>query len=103
MRLITVSAKLAGMRKPQDFVIYPRNDGDDLTVQADTVIGRFNPQTRQGVINYKKSTHKGFAHLNKILGAVDYEYPEDFVKQCLQQATGDLKMGGITFAAPERV
>ncbi len=99
-RPITVMAKLAGMRKPQGFVIYPRNEGDDVMVQANTVIGQFNPVTRQGVINYKKGNYKGFMHLSKFMGAQDYEYPEDFVKECLGQATGDLSLPGITFAAP---
>ena len=43
MAIARVSAKLAGMRKPQEFVIYPRNPKapDQTVVQGDRAIGAF--------------------------------------------------------------
>lgn len=84
----TVKAKLAGMRKPQDFVVYKPNMDDptkpvNVIVQSDRAIGQFDPATRKGLLNYKGSHSKYFHHLNKMFGAEEFEFPEEFVREVM--------------------
>lgn len=73
-----------GMRKPQEFVVYPRSDTDDVIVQSDKSIGRFNPVTRQGTFNRKGCY---FIHLTPgIRGLEQMTFPEEFVALCLTPA-----------------
>jgi hypothetical protein len=84
-----VTAKLGNMRKPQDFVVYPGKDGEDLVVQSDKSIGKFNRETGKGVLNTKGCY---FPHLTSFLGAKPYDFPMDFVVSCVlaQPESGDL-------------
>lgn len=48
MGTVSFDAKFAGMRKPQDFIVYPIKAGDDagsIKVQSDTRIGTIDLQT----------------------------------------------------------
>lgn len=74
-----VVGKLANMRKPQEFLVRPASDGT-VYVQSDKSTGRFDFRTRKGVLNTKGTS---FMHLNPVLGAVEFEFPADFVKACL--------------------
>ena len=98
----TVTATLAGMRKPQEFVIYPHKDEDTtVIVQSDRAIGQFDPKTGAGVLNWRGSTSKYFLHLNRILGAEPYQFPVEFVYQCCvaQPKSGDL-IGSSSITGP---
>ena len=78
----TITAKLAGMRKAQKFVIYPQAKGDNnapVMVQSDRAIGMFDAKTGKGVLNWRGSNSKYGAHLNKALGAEPYQFPAEFV------------------------
>jgi len=89
-----VTAKLAGMRKPQEFVVYPvqGNDPDYVKVQSDKAIGRFNRHTGAGVLNWRGSSPKYNPHLSPALGAEEYQFPRDFVLMCeeVRPNSGDL-------------
>ena len=91
--MTTITAQLAGMRKPQKFVVYPHQDGaSTVTVQSDRAIGQFDPKTGAGVLNWRGSASKYFPHLNAFLGAEPYQFPDAFVYQCCveQPKSGDL-------------
>jgi hypothetical protein len=92
-----ITAKLGNMRKPQEFSVYPFNDGDrTITVQSDKSIGQFDPITGKGVLNSKGSNAKYFMHLSPSYGAVPFDFPLDFVEQCKakQLKKGD-KVNGV--------
>lgn len=74
-----VVAKIANMRKPQDFSVSPMSDGR-IMVQSDKSIGTFDFRTCKGVLN-TKGCH--FPHLHPALGAAEFEFPPEFVKECL--------------------
>ena len=98
----TITAKLAGMRKPQEFVVYPhQKDDPTVTVQSDRAIGAFDPKTGKGVLNWRGSNSKYSLHLNAILGAEPYQFPDDFVYQCCveQPKSGDL-IGSSAITGP---
>lgn len=86
-----VTAKLGTMRKPQDFIVYPKttHDGGLIVVQSDKSIGSFDPETRNGLLNIKGCY---FVHLNKFVGAKPFVFPKEFVDACLdaQPHSGDL-------------
>lgn len=81
-RLIT--AQLAGMRKPQTFVVYPRaDDRSPVVVQSERAIGRFDPFTREGILNWRGPKAKYFHHLSPALGAEPFTFPAEFVAQAV--------------------
>lgn len=66
MGTISFDAKFAGMRKPQEFIVYPIKAGDDakqLLIQSDTRIGHINTET--GSVKMSKPHANGayFIHL----------------------------------------
>jgi hypothetical protein len=79
-----IVAQLAKMRKPQTFVVYPRaNDRAPVVVQSERAIGRFDPHTGEGVLNWRGSHEKYFHHLNPAFGAEPYTFPPDFVAKAV--------------------
>lgn len=93
MQIRTVTARLGNMRKPQEFVVYPPKITDptqpvEVIVQSGKAIGRFDPATRQGVLNAKGGSDKYFMHLTKFMGAVDFEFPAEFVQQVMAVIPG---------------
>lgn len=90
-----VKGKLAGQRKERTFTVQPTDD-DRIIVQADGCIGSFDVRTGKGVLNTKGQY---FAHLNKIMGAVEFEFPKEFVRLCLEAAPAldsETSRGGVT-------
>ncbi len=87
----TVTAQLAGMRKPQEFVIYPFKPGEGVTVQSERAIGAFDPVDCKGLLNWRGSHAKYFFDLMKIRGAEVYTFPREFVDECVrvQPQSGD--------------
>lgn len=88
--MFVIKAKLGRMRKPQEFVIYPKQDDPGhIIIQSDKSIGRFDRNTGKGVLNTRGCY---FVHLNKILGAEPYEFSMEFVRMCeeIQLGKGDL-------------
>lgn len=74
----------------------PTNQEGVLIVQADKAIGQFDFRTRKGVLNTKGEY---FPYLNAALGAKPYEFPDEFVKLCLEACPsldGETSRGGVT-------
>ena len=97
----SVTAKLAGMRKPQMFTVYPRqSDTAKVVVQSDRAIGEFDPATGVGVLNWRASGSKYFFHLSFAAGAERYTFPPDFVAQCIAAVpkSGAAIGGGVVVA-----
>ena len=92
MKVQTFSYQFKGMRKPDDIIVYPRKGDAEFTFQGGRLIGTVNPDTGKGLLNYKGSNSKYFVHLMKHLGAVDCEFPEDFIGLVREfaPASGDL-------------
>lgn len=57
--------KLVGMRKPQDFIVYPiTKETKELTIQSDTRIGTINVSTGKGKMSQSHASGAYFHHLN---------------------------------------
>jgi len=90
-----VWGKLGKMRKAQDFVVFADENGD-LNIQSDKSIGIIRKDSNKGILNTKGCY---FMHLNKFMGAVDYEFPAEFVEQCKEACVhkGDSMGGSVIF------
>lgn len=85
--------KLAGMRKPDHWIVYPRGDGNDcLTVQGRRAIALVNITTGKGVLNWRGSNSKYFVHLATSLGAEPFTFPKEFIRLAIEfePKSGDL-------------
>ncbi len=88
MRVETFNYQFKGMRKPDDIIVYPRKDEKEFTFQGSRLIGTVNPETGNGMLNFKGSNSKYFMHLSKFMGAVPYEYPQEFINTVKEFAPG---------------
>jgi hypothetical protein len=76
----TVSAKLANMRKPQEFIVsrVEGNSIDTIYIQSDKSTGAFYPETGKG-----KFTTKGPYYVD-LCAALPYTFPKSFVEECMK-------------------
>lgn len=98
-RITRVTAKLAGMRKAQEFIVYPFKLGQTrIMIQSDRAIACFDPETGQGLLNWRGSNSKYGVHLNEALGAERYQFTPEFVLECqaAQPGSGDIIGGGVS-------
>jgi hypothetical protein len=94
-----ITAKLGNMRKVQDWVVYPRQEGSDrgVVIQCDNRICSFDPDTGKGMLSDGKGGHQGFHKLNAFLGAKEITVPDE-VRLAAIEATpkkGDTIGGGV--------
>jgi len=92
MKVQEFEYQFPGMRKPDDIIVYPRKEEKEFTFQGSRLIGTVDPETKKGRLNFKGSNSKYFIHLSKMLGAIDYEYPQEFINMVKEYSpeSGDL-------------
>lgn len=73
----SVVGKLARMRKPQRFRVWPTSDGK-IMVQSERSIGMFDYRTGAGRLSVDGS------YFHHLAVAPSYQYPVEFVRACLQ-------------------
>lgn len=55
---VSFDGKFAGMRKPQDFIVYPMQDsGEIITIQSDHRFGQINLATGKGVLSANRAQY----------------------------------------------
>ena len=69
--------KLPGMRKEDDFTIYPYSGGDTATLQSGTRILQLDLRTGKALVSKARSGGAYFVHLNPALGATFIDFPKD--------------------------
>jgi hypothetical protein len=91
-RVGTFEYRLPGMRKPDNFIVYPKNQQGYYVVQGSRSILEVNPLTNKAVANIKGSNSKYFIHLTRLMGAVEMDLPQEFVNTVREfaPASGDL-------------
>jgi hypothetical protein len=102
MKVETFEFKLAGMRKPERWIVYPRNGGRGmLKVQGDRSIASIDPETGKGVLNWRGSNAKYGPHLSQALGAEPFTFPQEFVNLArnYEPSSGDSMGGGSVLLA----
>lgn len=64
MGTVSFDGKFLGMRKPQDFIVYPMQDsGPLIKIQSNNRMGQINLDTGALVLSTAASGHAGFLHL----------------------------------------
>jgi hypothetical protein len=93
----TVSLKFKGQRKAQDYVVYPKSQGDEgrLTFQSDKAIGRVDPTTK--VCIYQPGSPYALGHKECqrfVMDQADF----DAIAEA-QAKSGDTMGGGVCVIA----
>lgn len=74
----TFSAAFDGMRKPDDWVIYPKKpESNEVTVQCGTRLARFDLTTGEGMISQRKSNGARYLDLNPMMGGHAFIAPKE--------------------------
>lgn len=64
MGTVSFSGKFTGMRKPQEFIVYPMQDsGETITIQSNTRIGQIDLSTGALSLSAPHSSGAYFLHL----------------------------------------
>lgn len=86
------AAKFLTMRKPQEFVIYPRSEGEQIVIQSDKSCGVFNCVDGKGLLNLK-SQYPALVRHNGVM----FDLPAEILKYCLSAGykSGDTIAGGV--------
>lgn len=64
MGTVSFAGKFAGMRKAQDFIVYPMQDsGTRARIQSDNRMGQVDLETGELILSPATSGHAGFAWL----------------------------------------
>ena len=95
--------KLAGMRKPDSYIVYPREKGSrTLRVQGSRSMMLFDQDTRRGVLNWKGAHTKYGVHLMVSADGAqfDFEFPKEFVALAVEfcPSSGDEVGPGMRLA-----
>lgn len=80
MGTTSFDAKFAGMRKPQDFIVYPMKQGDDVQrpiIQSDTRIGMVCLETGSVWMSKPHANGANFIHLSMERSLIDKLSQED--------------------------
>lgn len=80
MGTVSFDAKFAGMRKAQDFIVYPVKQGDDAlrpVIQSDTRIGIIDLETGSVWMSRPHANGAHFIHLSMERALIDKLSPED--------------------------
>lgn len=86
------SAKFLTMRKPQEFVIYPRKEGEHIMIQSDKSCGVFNCIDGKGILNMKSQ----YPSMLRTSGVM-FDLPEEILTYCKASGykSGDTIAGGV--------
>ena len=74
----TLNWKFPGRRKAEKFYIY-KEQNNEVIIQSDRSIAQINMETHKGMLNTKGQDDKYFMHLNSILGAIPYTFPDELI------------------------
>jgi hypothetical protein len=90
----TFEYRLPGMRKPNNFIVYPQSEDGIYIVQGSRSIVQVTPDSTRGVANVKGSNPKYFMHLAKFMGAADMDLPQDFINHVREFAPASCDLIG---------
>lgn len=99
MGTVSFDGKFAGMRKAQDFIVYPMQDsGEVITIQGDHRFGKIDLATGRGVLSAHRDCYANgvwLAVCMQVGSAVPVELPAEDVQTLRQwiKSTGGLLVG----------
>lgn len=96
MKVKTITAKLGTMRKPVEWIVYPRAvTSTKVTIQSDTRIASFDPVTGLGMLS--RAGRSYFIDLLPMRGATEIAVPAGIIEMILdaQPKPGDAIGPGV--------
>lgn len=99
MGTVSFDGQFPGMRKPQDFIVYPMQDsGENITIQSDHRFGQIDLGTGEGIISanrpqYANAPWLGLCVINKTATTFQLDVED---RQTLRQwvkSTGGVEVG----------
>ena len=102
MGTVSFDGKFDGMRKAQDFIVYPFHAGNDMTtatIQSDTRIGMINLQSGTITMSRPKPGGAYFVHMNgaSIVGKLTEEELFMLKAEIFASASGKVGTNGIVY------
>lgn len=100
---IEITAKLGNMRKAVKWTVYPHvtgHESNEVMIQSDRRIAKFNTETGEGFVSDGKGGHPGFYKLLPMAGARPVTVPQEVIDAALaaQPKSGDTIGGVLTIA-----
>lgn len=99
MGTLSFNGQFPGMRKPQDFIVYPMQDsGEVITIQSDKRFGQIDLATGRGIVSASRAQYANSIWLAlcvRAKTAVPFELPAED-RQTLRQwikSTGGIEVG----------
>lgn len=97
----TFTAKLGNMRKPQEFVTYPRKSATDpVVIQSDKSIGCFDPITGIGRLSLKGNKFINLRDFGSAYSPVPFAEPYTFPPEVVKLA---IEAGAVTADGTVRI
>jgi hypothetical protein len=99
MGTVSFDGKCSGMRKAQDFIVYPMQDsGEIITIQSDHRFGQIDLANGKGILSANTTGHAGAAWLGLSVmrkTAVDVELAAEDLQTLRQwvKSTGGILVG----------
>lgn len=99
MGTVEFDGQFPGMRKPQDFIVYPMQDsGETITIQSDKRFGRIDLATGNGIVSASRAQYANSIWLAICMRdktAVSFELPAEDCQTLRQwiKSTGGLLVG----------
>ena len=88
MGTLSFDLKISGMRKPQDFIVYPAGEKTDaILIQSDTRIGRINMTSGKGVMSQSHANGAYGVHLS-MDKLIPFELSESQLKELKAKISG---------------
>lgn len=99
MGTVSFDGKFQGMRKPQDFIVYPMQDsGETITIQSDHRFGQIDLATGKGILSANRAQYANYVWLAMCVKsglAVKIELPAEDLQTLRQwiKSTGGIAVG----------
>lgn len=99
MGTVSFDGKFQGMRKPQDFIVYPMQDsGENICIQSDHRFGQIDLATGKGVLSanraqYANAPWLGLCVINNTAIDVELSVEENQTLRQWIKSTGGVEVG----------
>lgn len=99
MGTVSFDGQFPGMRKPQDFIVYPmQSSGAQITIQSDHRFGQIDLDTGEGIISanrgqYANAPWLGYCVLNKTAVTFTLQTEDREILRQWIKSTGGVEVG----------
>ena len=101
MGTVSFHGRFPGMRKPQDFIVYPMQDsGETIAIQSEHRFGRLDLATGRGILSANRQQYANGLWLSLCMArgtAVGFELATEELQTLRQwiKSSGGVEVGGV--------